>query len=64
MEEFPAVGRIGILYLYDGQFYLWDEENSTYFQVSVPLWNEEEPDFSSLTGIEGRFYTDNQDIYR
>ena len=64
MEEFPAVGRTGILYLYDGQFYLWDEENSTYFQVSVPLWNEEEPDFSSLTGIEGRFYTDNQDIYR
>lgn len=64
MEEFPAIGKIGILYLYDGQFYLWDEENSTYFQVSVPLWNEEEPDFSSLTGIEGRFYTDNQDIYR
>lgn len=63
-EEFPVIGQVGILYLFENQFYLWDSENNKYFAISVPWWNEEDPDFSLLTGVEGSLYTDGRNLYK
>ena len=61
--EFPAVGKSQVMYVYNNDFYLWDEDNEDYKLISVPLWNQDEPDFTGLTGMSKQLYTDNIDLY-
>lgn len=38
-SEFPDEGMAQVLYVYDDQFYMWDEENAIYYIISAPFWN-------------------------
>lgn len=62
-DEFPAQGREKVLYVYNEDFYIWDEESKTYNIISVPIWNAEETDLSGLLGQSKQLYTDNNDLF-
>ena len=62
-NEFPTVGRTGVLYVYNKQFYIWNEDLFDYVAISVPIWNEEMPDLSGLTGGSRRLYTNGTDLF-
>ena len=66
-EEFPDEGKDGVLYIFEEQFYLWDEENRKFSVVSVPEWydeNHQEINRSGIFASSNLLYTDGVEIYR
>jgi len=64
MAEFPIEGKEHVLYIYNKQLYIWNKTTETYEIISVPEWNEEDPDFSGLTGNNRQLYTDGANLYQ
>lgn len=64
MAEFPTEGKEHVLYIYNKQLYIWNKTTETYEIISVPEWNEEDPDFSGLTGNNRQLYTDGANLYQ
>ena len=66
-EEFPEIGKEQILYIFNNQIYIWDEENNKYKPISLPNWNEEDiqPINPSALDIENNsLYTDGESLYK
>ena len=60
-DEFPTKGQLNVLYVYNKQLYLWNEDEQEYYLISVPLWNEDLPDLSNENeGVANQLYTDSE----
>lgn len=66
VSEFPSVGSVQVLYVFNKQIYIWDAEREVYVIISIPIWNEtpiSPINGQSLLGSYG-LYTDNTSIYQ
>ena len=63
-ELFPNPGRTEVLYIYKKQIYIWDEDNEEYILISIPIWNQEDIDYSELQGKMNNLYVDSSDVYQ
>ena len=65
-SEFPVIGKEHIVYIYDTQIYIWDEEKRVYKLVSVPTWNTEHGniDPSTAIGSQNELFTDGESLYQ
>lgn len=62
-DEFPVIGKANVLYIYNRNLYIWNEEDKNYIIISTPLWNDDSPDLIGLTGKANQLYTDGKDLY-
>lgn len=67
LEDFPAQGKKYVLYVYNKDFYLWDEETQAYLVISVPIWRTEpylRTDYrDSSSNLLNTLYTDQFHLY-
>ena len=64
-SDFPTVGKEQVLYVYDNQIYIWNNDDKRYDLISVPIWNNESSDYIDFD-IEGKLntlYIDSKDLW-
>lgn len=64
-EDFPEEGMKQVLYVFDGQFYMWDEDLGIYYIISVPYWNtiDDPEDLKKIIGKGRTLYASKLDLY-
>jgi hypothetical protein len=64
-DELPTTGKERVLYVCDGDFYLWDEDVEEYNMISVTVWDQESSSVmtAALDGEPNTLYADDQDLY-
>lgn len=64
-EDFPEQGMSQVLYVFDDQFYMWDEEQGIYYIISIPYWNTvDDPDIVKRTLGKGyALYASKLELY-
>lgn len=63
-DDFPIVGSVNVLYICEGQLYLWDLEESKYIIISVPRWNEQPNLLGAIgTPYDNTLYSDGESLF-
>ena len=64
-EDFPDEGMSQVLYIFDGQFYMWDEDQAIYYIISVPYWNtvDDPEQIKKIIGKGRSLYASKLDLY-
>ena len=64
-SQFPDEGMSQVLYIYDDQFYMWDEDQGIYYIISIPYWNTiDDPDMIRRSIGKGcTLYASKLDLY-
>ena len=63
-SEFPEEGNSQVLYIYNKDVYIWDEDEHMYIIISVPLWNISNPtDPESVSAVTASLFTDGRSLF-
>ena len=64
-DEFPDEWMSQVLYVFDGQFYMWDETENIYYIISIPYWNnvDDPEDLKKCIGKGKTLYASKLDLY-
>ena len=63
-EHFPDEGHTQVLYVYQNELYLYDEDRQNYYLIAGLHWNDDPYVESSTPGVVNQLYTDFNTLYQ